>query len=83
MPWHVESKLSPSSSPSPIKGEGIIVIRHPEPSLCEGARISSNTADVILSGVFPREDLIFYISLFFKNTLKDEILTSHNTLLRK
>jgi hypothetical protein len=39
-------------------------------------RISSDTTGVILSGAFPREDLIFLGFLFFKNILKDEILTS-------
>ena len=38
-------------------GEGAF-IRHPEPSLFEGVRISSDTTPVILSGAFPREDLI-------------------------
>jgi hypothetical protein len=35
------------------------LIGHPEPSLFEGVRISSDTTGVILSGAFPREDLIF------------------------
>ena len=51
--------------------------RHPEASFFEAVRISSNAAGVILSGAFPREDLIF-IFLAFKNILKHEILTSHN-----
>jgi len=34
------------------------IIRHPETSLFEGLRISSDAAGVILSGAFPREDLI-------------------------
>jgi len=42
------------------------LIRHPEPSICEGVRISSDTATVILSGAFPREDLIFNISFHIK-----------------
>jgi hypothetical protein len=65
--------------------------RHPEsiflllflplsPSVFKGVRISSDTEGVILSGAFPREDLIFYI-FFFINALKDEIATSHQTLL--
>jgi hypothetical protein len=58
------------------------LIGHPEPSLFEGVRTSSDTTGVILSGAFPREDLIFLGFLFFINTFKDEILTSHNTLLR-
>jgi hypothetical protein len=46
------------------------LIRHPEASFFEAVRFSSDVAGVILSGAFPREDLIFYISLFFLNTLK-------------
>jgi hypothetical protein len=42
----------------------------------EGVRNSSDTTSVILSGAFPREDLIFLGFLFFINTLKDKILTS-------
>jgi len=42
----------------PIEG-GVPLIRHPEPSFSEGVRISSDTTGVILSGAFPREDLIF------------------------
>jgi hypothetical protein len=40
--------------------------RHPEPFLFEGARISFNTSPVILSGAFPREDLIFSSFLLYK-----------------
>ncbi len=59
------------------------LIGYPEPSLFEGVRTSSDDATgVILSGAFPRKDLIFLGFLFFINTLKDEILTSQNTLLR-
>jgi hypothetical protein len=46
------------------------LIRHPEASFFEAVRFSSDVAGVILSGAFPREDFIFYISLFFLNTLK-------------
>ncbi len=60
--------LSPSSWPSPIKGEGNKTMRHPENSLFESVRISSDTADVILSGAFPREDLIFLFFLLSFNS---------------
>ena len=40
---------------------------YPEHSLFEGIKILSDTADVILSGAFPREDLIF--SSFIKSTI--------------
>jgi hypothetical protein len=43
-------------------------MRHPENSLFESVRISSDTADVILSGAFPREDLIFLIFLLSFNS---------------
>jgi len=44
-------------------------------------RISPDAAGVILSGAFPREDLIFYI-LILEKIKKGEILTSQNSLLR-
>ena len=44
--------------------------------------ITSFYVTVILSGAFPREDLIFLGFSFFINILKDGILTSHNSLLR-
>jgi hypothetical protein len=34
-------------------------MRHPEDLYSEAVRISSETEGVILSGAFPREDLIF------------------------
>jgi hypothetical protein len=41
-------------------------IGHPEASFFEAVRISSDTTSVILSGAFPREDLIFYILILVK-----------------
>ena len=35
-------------------------ICHPDPSQFEAVRISSDNTLVILSGAFPREDLIFF-----------------------
>jgi hypothetical protein len=37
----------------------VLLIGHPEASYFEAVRISSDIAGVILSGAFPREDLIF------------------------
>ena len=58
-----------STIPLPWRGAAfaagrVLFISHSEPSLFEGVRISSDTTPVILSGAFPRQDLIF--SLFKK-----------------
>jgi hypothetical protein len=37
----------------------VLLIGHPEASYFEAVRTSSDIAGVILSGAFPREDLIF------------------------
>jgi hypothetical protein len=37
----------------------MLLIGHPEASYFEAVRTSSDIAGVILSGAFPREDLIF------------------------
>ena len=41
-------------------------MRYPEASIFEAVRISSDTEGVILSGAFPREDLIFLYTFFKK-----------------
>ena len=43
----------------PFTAGRVLFIRHPEPSFFEGVRVSSDATGVILSGAFPREDLIF------------------------
>jgi len=50
----------------------VFLIGQPEASFFEAVRISFNTTPVILSGAFPREDLILYH--FFYKYLKNGIL---------
>jgi hypothetical protein len=42
------------------RGNLTSLLRHPEASYFEAVRISSDTTSVILSGAFPREDLIWH-----------------------
>jgi len=56
-------------------------IRHPEPSFFEGVRISSDTEGVILRLRIQKPWGSHLFDSFFINTLKDEIATSHRTLL--
>jgi hypothetical protein len=47
----------------PFTAGRVPLFRHPEASFFEAVRISSDAADVILSGAFPREDLIFSLQI--------------------
>jgi len=56
--WGKKLNNSPPWRDAAFAAVRVFFIRHPEPSLFEGVRISFDTKAVILSGAFPREDLI-------------------------
>jgi hypothetical protein len=53
------SQIIPLLGGVPLAAGRMLLIGHPEASYFEAVRTSSDIAGVILSGAFPREDLIF------------------------